>query len=109
MDRDDIRAGVCEGCDKGVAGRNHQMTVEHLGRRGPDCLDDGRAERDVGNEVAIHHIKMDPIGAGRIHVADFRAKPGEVGREDRRGDDERPGHERNSEDLCLLPYTRRPP
>ena len=45
------------------------MTVEvEIGGR-PDARDHRNAERDVGNEVAVHHVEMEPIGVRNRHLA----------------------------------------
>ena len=36
--------------------------------------------------MAVHHIDMDPVGAGRVDRANLLAQPGEIGGEDGRGD-----------------------
>jgi hypothetical protein len=38
--------------------------------------------------MTVHDIDMDPVGAGGIDRAHFLAELGEIGGEDRRGDDE---------------------
>ena len=38
--------------------------------------------------MSVHHVEMDPVGAGCIHGADFFAQLGEIRRQDRRRDDE---------------------
>ena len=42
--------------------------------------------------MAVHDVDMDPVGAGGIDRADFLAELGEIGGEDRRGDNERALH-----------------
>jgi len=85
---DDIGAGLGERFQIRIAGRDHQMHVEHFLGVAAQRFYRIRADRDVGHEVAVHHVDMDPIGAGRIHRAYFLAELGEVRRQDRRGDDE---------------------
>src|SRR5688572_32328060 len=41
---------------------------------------DQRAKADIGHEMAIHHIDMDVVGAGRVNRRDFFAEPAEIGR-----------------------------
>ena len=36
--------------------------------------------------MAVHHVDVDPVGAGLVDRAHFLAQPGEIGREDRGGD-----------------------
>jgi len=47
-------------------------------------------DREVGYEVPVHHVDMDPVGPGFVDCAYFLAEPGEVSRQDGRGND---GHE----------------
>jgi len=49
-------------------------------------------DRDVGHEVSVHDVHMDPVGAGRVDGAHLLAELGEVGGEDGRGDGERAMH-----------------
>ena len=50
-----------------------------------------RADRQIGDEMAVHDVDVDPVGAGRVDRADFLAELREIGGQDRRGD-ERRGH-----------------
>ena len=43
-----------------------------------------RAHRDVGHEVAVHDIDMDPIGASSLRLGHLLASTGKVRCEDRR-------------------------
>ena len=90
MDGDVIRARLGEGFEIGIAGLDHQVAVENLRRVRAQRRDDGRAERDVGHEMAVHHVEMNPVGAGRDDVGDLLPELGEIGGEDR-GRDERSG------------------
>ena len=38
--------------------------------------------------MPVHHVEMDPVGAGRIDGADLFAELGEIRCQDRRRDDE---------------------
>ena len=88
MHRDVIAAGFGERLEIGVAGRDHQMRVKDLLGVRAHRLDDVGAVGNVRNEMAVHHVEMDPVGAGGIDRADLFAKPGEIRRQDRRRDDE---------------------
>ena len=72
--------------------RDHQVDVERLLRVRADGAHDRRADGDVGHEVAVHDVDVDPVGAGGIDGADLLAERGEVGGENRRGDEGRAGH-----------------
>ena len=39
--------------------------------------------------MAVHHVDMDPVGAGRVDRPHLLAQTGEIGGEDRRGDADR--------------------
>ena len=93
MDGNDVRAGLGEGVEEGVDGRDHQVDVERLRRVRAKRLHHARADRQVGDEMAVHDVDVDPVGAGRVDRADFLAELREVGGEDR-GGDERRGHAR---------------
>ncbi len=42
------------------------MDVEDLGRDMADGGDDLRPEGDVGHEMPVHDVEMDPVGAGGV-------------------------------------------
>ena len=88
MDGDVIAAGLGEGFEIGIAGRDHQMRVEDLLGVRAHRLDDVGAVGNVGHEMPVHHVEMDPVGAGRVDGADFFAQFGEIRRQDRGRDDE---------------------
>ena len=58
------------------------MDIKGQVAMGPQRFHDARADGDVGYEMSIHHIDMDPIRPGRGHSTDFRAELGEVGGKD---------------------------
>ena len=41
---------------------------------GPKRGDDGRPEGDVGHEMPVHHVEVNPVGAGRGDFADLLAE-----------------------------------
>ena len=45
-----------------------------------------------GHEVAVHHVDVDEVGAPGLDELDRLGEPREVGREDRRGDQNAVGH-----------------
>ena len=67
------------------------MHVQWLGGHRAQGLHDQGADRDVGHETSIHHVHMDPVSPGGIHSPHVLAQPGEIGRENRRGDHQRLG------------------
>ena len=92
MDRDDVGARLGEGLKIRIDGRDHEMHVERLLRPGPDALDEARPERDVRHEMPIHHIDMNPVASGVVDRADLLAEAGEIGRQNRWGDQDGPAH-----------------
>ena len=89
MHGDDVGAGLGERLEIRVARRDHQVHVEHLLAVRPQRLHHVRPDRNVGDEMAVHHVDMDPVGAGLIDGADLVAELGKIGGKDRGGDDER--------------------
>src|ERR1035437_1697450 len=82
LDGVQIGASLGEGGDEGVGVLDHQVTVEgQLGDR-PQRLDHGRAEGDVGDEVAVHDVDMDDGAAAALSRGYFIGKVREVGGED---------------------------
>ncbi len=88
MHGDVIAAGFGECFEIGIGRRDHQMRVEDLLCVRAYRLDDIGAVGNVGDEMAVHHVEMDPVGAGRIDGADLLAQSGKIRRQDRRRDDE---------------------
>ena len=72
---------------------DHQVGVERqLGPR-PEVLDRLGAERQVRDEVGVHDVEVDPVGAGRLDAPDGVGQVGQVGIEDARRDPRPPaGH-----------------
>ena len=52
-----------------------------------DLADDGVPEGDVGDEVSVHYVDVQPVGAGGDGGAAGGAEGGEVRGEDGGGDD----------------------
>ena len=43
--------------------------------------DDGGAEGNIGNELAVHDVEVQPVGPGRGGAGGFLAEAGKVGGE----------------------------
>ena len=86
MHRDDIGAGLGKLGDERVHRRNHQMNVEGQRRAVPQGRDNVRTDRNVGDEMAVHDIDVDVIGACLVDGLHFVAEAGEIRGEDRRCD-----------------------
>jgi hypothetical protein len=57
---------------------DHQVHVEGQARDLPQGAHDGRANRDVRHEVAVHHVHVDVICAGGLGALDFLGQASEV-------------------------------
>ena len=88
MNRNEVRACFREGFDVGEWVGDHQVAVEDEGGAFADACDDDGADGDVGNEVAVHDVDVEPFCAGCFDRADFLAETGEICGEDRWGDDD---------------------
>ena len=78
--------GFGEGVEERIDRRDHQVNVERLLGVRPKRLHDTGADGEVGHEMAVHDVDVDPVGPGLIDRAHFLAEPGEVGGEDGGGD-----------------------
>ena len=58
----------------------------HVNRRGDAVitqrLANRRAKAEVGDEVVVHHVKVDDIRPGGKHGGDILAQAGEIGGQD---------------------------
>ena len=75
-----------------VRGEDHQVGFEREGDPVPHGRDHVRPERDVGDELAVHHVPLDEVDAGLLEGDDLVAETGEVGRQHGRGDLDRQRH-----------------
>jgi len=53
---------------------DHQMHIERTFRLLADKTDDRRSERNVVDEMAVHDVAMDPIGARVFNFANFASQ-----------------------------------
>jgi hypothetical protein len=100
LDQQMIGAGLGERREIALRLDDHQMNVERLCRRAADGLQHDGPDGDIGHEAAVHHIDMDPIGAGGVDGADLLAQSREIGRQYR-------GRHENR--LHVATRSRRPP
>src|SRR3546814_13958464 len=77
----DWSSDVCssEAGDERVDRGDHQMHVEHPVGVRAQRLHDGGADRQVGHEMPVHDVDVNPVGAGVGDGADLFAQPREVG------------------------------
>ena len=86
VNREHRRAGFREGLEILVRVRDHEVDVErHVG----DALDaphDGRADREIRDEMAVHDIHMNQVRPAAFGGGDGVGQPGEIGGKDGRRD-----------------------
>src|SRR4029077_4204456 len=86
VDGNAIRAGVGERGNKGVGRRDHEMDVERLLRVWTDGLNHSGTNGDIGHEVTVHDIDVDPVATGPIDGSNFLAEAREIRRQNGGGD-----------------------
>src|SRR5437763_16244865 len=82
MHRDRVCPCMGEGLEIRIAGCDHQVYVEHLAGMPSHGFDHIRSYADVGYEVPVHHVDMDPVGARGIDGPHLLAETREIGRKD---------------------------
>ena len=96
LDEQVIRPRLGEHLEIALRLDDHEMHIEGLGSRPSDGLQHDRPDRDVGHEAAIHHIDMNPVGAGAIDRAHLLAQAREVRRQHGRRDQNRRHRQRRA-------------
>ena len=84
--RDHVGTSLHEVRDVAIGCLNHQVDVERFGGHALDGAHDDRADRDVGDKMAVHDVDVNEIGAAAFNQRDVMPERGEVGGENRRGD-----------------------
>ncbi len=82
VDGHHVGAGFGEGFDEVVGIFHHHVAVEGEFCDRAEGLDHGRAEGDVGDEVAVHDVDVDDGAATALGCCDVVGEVGEVGGED---------------------------
>ena len=85
MNGDRIGACLDECADVLARIFDHQVRVERQLRDFADRLHHRDADRQIGHEMAVHHVEMDRVGAGCFDLANFVAESSEVSGENRGG------------------------
>src|SRR5574343_502950 len=60
-----------KGFNEAIDGRYHQMHIDRRLRMWSNRLAEHRPQRQVGDVMVIHDIKVNPVGPGRDNVTDF--------------------------------------
>src|SRR5207302_9880766 len=71
---------------------HHQVRLERKLGHAAHRLEDRRTHGQVGHEVAVHDVDLDPVGAAGLRLRHLVAQPEEVGRKDRGDDLDAPAH-----------------
>ena len=80
--------GIGERADEIFGVFGHQVDVEERARGGlAQGGAQGRAESEVGDELIVHHVQVQPVGAGGQGAPGVAAELGEVGGQQGCGDD----------------------
>ena len=61
-----------------VGRQHHQVRLERQRGVRPGRGDDGGTEREVRDELAVHHVPLDAVDAGRLERGDLLAEAAEV-------------------------------
>ena len=85
---DAVGAGLGKRLDVGIDRRDHQMHVEGQRAVGSERRDDARADGQVGHEMPVHHIDMQPVRTGVRDRPHLLAKARKVSRQNGRRDPE---------------------
>ena len=88
MDGDGIRAGLEEARQIMIRMLDHEMHIERELRVFAHGRDDRGPEGNVIDEMAIHDVEMEPIGARFFDAVDLRFEMGEIRGEDGRSDED---------------------
>ena len=88
-----VGARVGEGLEIAPGLRHHEVAVEEERRVTPQRGHDRWTDGEVGHEVPVHHVDVEPVG-GRGHLADLLGQRSEIRRQDRGGDAHEPGRAR---------------
>ena len=70
--------GVREGIDVAFGPFDHKMHVQRERRRFSDSSHHVRADGDVGHEMAVHYVYVNPVGPSTLDSFDLLGEPAEV-------------------------------
>jgi hypothetical protein len=82
VDREVIGARIGISRDPVLRALDHEMDVERQVGALPQVRDHFRSEGEVRNEVSVHNVDVDPVGARGLGLRDRLAEGTEIGRED---------------------------
>ncbi len=85
MERDDVGAGLREIGDVLQRLRDHQMDIQRDARVTFQALQHRDADGDVRDEMTVHDVVVQPVGAGLFHALRVGTEGAEVGGQERGG------------------------
>src|SRR5687767_4717003 len=65
---------------------DHQVCVDWQASETGKRFHNRQTDRDVGDEMTVHHVDVQNVGSAAFDGANFLAQTREVGRQNRRGD-----------------------
>jgi len=80
VDDDCIRAGFGEPLDEIFRRLDHEVGLDGQARQWPQAFDGQRAESNIGNEAAVHHVHLESVDAGSLHRQNLFAQTHEIRR-----------------------------
>ena len=86
VDGDHRGASAREGVDVAVRVGDHQVHIERDVRDALQRSNHRRSDRDIRDEVSVHHIDVNEIGAAAFGSSHRLTERGEIGGKDRRSD-----------------------
>jgi hypothetical protein len=78
MHQDMICPGIRERRDERIDRLDHQVHVKRQTAMWTQALQDGRTEADVRDEVAVHDVKMQPVGSRGLDRCNFLVQTREI-------------------------------
>ena len=79
MDADKVGPGSGKGRDHQVGGLDHEVDIQLQGAGPAAGLHNDGAVGNIGNELSVHDIDVDPLGIGGLDIFKLLFQPGEVG------------------------------
>lgn len=67
---------------------DHEMNIQRQFGAAPRCCDHQRAKADVGHEMAVHNIAMNPVRAGALRLANLTVQVREISCKDGGSEDD---------------------
>jgi hypothetical protein len=86
MDQKQIRSRLGKLFEEKIRVGNHQVCLQRQARDSPERLHNRSSESDVGNEMSVHYIDVNPIGSRLLGFGHLLTQARKVGGENRRSE-----------------------